>query len=206
MIDATAMRQRSLAKAAALGFPINPSLPLLEEIELRRTKDQVVDRILGILCVGAVAYGFERGRAVSWLERESREWLLTPAETAFMQGDSVDRIFKEQIEGGWALSWAVGLVEGLDFFAPCSSDFVRLLPDVKNDEPAESFRAQVRLRPIEAIAGTLDLSYCLHWAIVDGELHSRGMQRLPPYVVIERRRALEWLTTDTPWEQITLDT
>jgi hypothetical protein len=72
-----------------------------------------------------------------------------------------------------------------------------LVPDLF--DPSEGLgparvRAEAELRDAEEISAALDLARCLTWGLGDPEL-SLGFSpgEVEPYVVWERRRALEWL-------------
>jgi hypothetical protein len=100
-----------------------------------------------------------------------------------------------------------GIVPTLDFGSPCPQDFVLRLPDLKSDKSSEPFRNAAALRPISEIVAACDLAYCLHWAIHDAQLKGTKVAgKVEAYVILERRRALEWLLTDECWEDLTLDT
>ena len=85
---------------------------------------------------------------------------------------------------------------------------MRVLPDLKADEPTTRLRVRAgSLRSAEEILSALDISYCLHWAIRDAALTcSPAPAKLTGYVIVERRRALEWLVSEEGWDELTLDT
>lgn len=208
MIDYSGIRKASLAVAKHLGYPVNEALPLLDESVIIRTVDDIVDRLLAMLCVAACAYGFDNQKAANWLRRETTVDLLTDAERRFLQTQAGDRrTFMAQIEGLWALAWSIRSESSLDFGTPCPQDFVTRLPDLKGNGSSVSFRDAANVRPLSEIVSASDLAYCLHWAIRDTQLRNA---KLPgkgnEYVIVERRRALAWLLTEEPWDEITLDT
>jgi uncharacterized protein DUF4272 len=112
-----------------------------------------------------------------------------------------------QIEGIWALTWAIGHIPNLDFAQRCSDDFVLKLPDLKGNKSAATFREAARLRPVVELIGACDLAYCLHWGIDHAQLNRQPVPgKDEPYVIIERRRALEWLFSDEDWDDVPMDT
>ena len=205
--DVSAIRNDSLRICSRLGVQTNGSLPSLEQFEITRSKDEIVNRIFSMLAVAASAYGFDRQTAFAWLEREKSVQTLTSREYKFLTGDEIDTAqFMEQIEGMWALCWSLELIRNLDFSVSCSRDFVAILPDLKKNQSGDHFRvAAVRRRAVEIVA-KCDLAYCLHWGIIHGGSPVRLKQRISPYVVIERRRSLEWLLSTEDWDSISLDT
>jgi hypothetical protein len=206
-MDMVTIRQSSWDIAAELGFPRNDALPLLDNVKLSHSKDEVVNRIFAMLCVAASAYGFDRKKSLAWLERENGVGLLTQTERQFLNSAQMNPApFMEQIEGMWALCWCLKIVSELDFRKPCPGDFVKLLPDLRKDEPGAAFRAKASLRDIREVVAKCDLAYCLHWGIVQAGLSGKLNKAIKSYIVVERRKALEWMLSDQDWDEITLDT
>ena len=201
-------KSRSLASKAGLSIPM--TLPLLEEeLQVRKLED-VIYRLLCLHAVAATSYGFANAKATAWLRHENLEAKLTDAESRFVaHGEGLPRTFRTQIEGMWALAWAVNVVPMLDFWENCANDFVKQLPDIKISQPGAEWRKQlnIELRPRDSLVSACDLAYCLHWAIRQHEIEGKKLPaRLTDYVVIERRRALEWLLCNEFWDAISLDT
>lgn len=185
------------------------TLPLLEQgMSLQRSVDEVTRRMLSIHAAGAMAHGMERSETISWLEREGLTDALTDHESRYVLRGSGDSLrFIVQVEGLWALAWAMSMVDVLDFSRDCADDFVRMLPDLTKAEPSAGFRAGLRPRPIEDVVAAYDLAYCLHWAVRESRLSDQWRAgNLQPYVVIERRRALEWLLCTDDWDETPMDT
>jgi hypothetical protein len=207
MMDMRILRQASWEAAGKLGFPTNETLPLLDNLTIARSSDEVVHRIFAMLCLAVSAYGFDRKKALAWLQREGSLALLTPPEREFLGGSLMNpRPFMEQIEAMWALCWCVRSVPDLDFSKPCSDNFVKLLPDLKKDESGAAFRGSASLRDSEEIVAKCDLAYCLHWGIVHAGLDGKFLKGVMPYLIIERRQALEWILSTDPWDEVFLDT
>lgn len=207
-IDLGSVRAHSLAAASSLGFAVKKQLPLLDDLAANRSQGECVDRVLCLHVAAACAYGFDKGRAFRWVERERLVSALTPKERRFVElgiGDADQ--FKAQIEGLWALSWAIGIVTQLDFGKSCDDTFARLLPNLRDGGTSHRMRSAAQLRSSAEIIGAVDLAYCLHWATRQAQLENNYPPNLaPPYVIEERRRALEWLTSPEPWDAIALDT
>jgi len=202
------VRRKSMSLAVELGYPTNPHLPLLDEVSFIRSLEEIVGRSLAMNCVAAASYGFDRTKAAAWLERESLLQFLTTDESAFLAGGIGDRHgFARQIEGLFVLTWAVGISPQLDFDAPCPDDLVFQFPNLKAGQGAQEFRTRATLRAVDEIVSALDLVYCLHWAVRDARLRNANAPgKVEEFVIVERRRALEWVLADEPWELISLDT
>lgn len=204
------IRARSLKQAQRLGYAINRNLPSIDPPRSRRSVDEVADRLCSLHVVVSCAYGFQRAAAWSWLQREDLVGALSPCERAYlecMEDPESDARLKWQVEALWALSWAAGVQDELDFALHCADDLVHRLPDLRTGAPTAPFRASLALRRPKELLRAADLAYCLHWAVVDAHLHGRPIPgAVEAGVVLERRRALEWLIGDDAWDDVQLDT
>lgn len=203
------IRAQSLEKAQALGYAVNLSLPLLDQGELK-TLPEVTSRFLSLYPVVACSYGYSKKDAVEWMTGEGVFDAVAESEKAYL--DAVtdgrqDAAMQWQVEGLWALAWCLSCHSTLDFSNVCAEDFVQMLPDLTRGESAAGFRETLVLRSAEQILEQLDLAYCLHWAIRDSHLRGHvSPGRAPAPVVIERRRALEWVAAQDGWDEVSLDT
>lgn len=202
------VRRASLIVVDQLGHRVNEDLPLLDAGDSMRDAESIIDRLFCMHCCAACAYSFDRRKALEWLERESDSMWLTPAEQAFLStGAGDERLFRTQIEAMWALTWCLQIVAELQFDRACSDRFVHLLPDLKSEQPTDRFRTQVNLRPRDEVFQALDLAYCLHWSVRESRLTGKPIKHsVPPHVIEERRRALEWVLSTDNWDEISLDT
>jgi hypothetical protein len=207
-MDLSAVRSlsRNIAKSAGVAIPDH--LPRLEEGLQLRSQDQAVNRLLCLTAIAAASYGFDKGKALAWLRQERLEPKLTKGERAFLEhGAGWPHVFQVQIESMWALAWALSLVPTQDFWQDCDNRFVTLLPNLKISQSGDECRRKASLRTSEEIIAACDLAYCLHWAIRQAEIDNKLFPgQLKPPVVIERRRALEWLLSNDAWDAIALDT
>lgn len=209
MLSVEAIRRDSLKVAERLGYPINEKLPLTDGYEHLRSEKEVIDRVLVLFCIVAVAHESSAKRAKDWLASEKLLETITPMERAFLiDGDLSNRnVFRAQEESLWALTWALGLVPELDFANHCQPILASLFPDLIKNDDSTAFRKKCTLRPVSAILRKADLAYCLHWGLRHASLERKQLSTgVEPYVVIERRRALEWLLRDEDWDTISLDT
>jgi len=202
------LRNASLSEARRLGYATNPSLPLLDRTLGLRPKDQITLRALALHCVVAASHGFPKGRSLEWLHREHLTDSLAPKERAFLIGGIADAIqFQVQGECLWVFAWVLGRVERLDFAQPAPGYLVTLYPDLKKSESSVQWREDLSLRSQAEVIAACDLAYCLHWAINQSRIDARKRAgSLKPYVIVERRRALEWLLGPAEWDDVELDT
>ncbi len=207
-MDVRQIRDKSIESARQLGVDVLPTLPLLDADLQMRSANETVSRILAMTAVAASAYGFNREKAIAWLNQEALTEALSETERRFLvEGAGEAEQFKQQVEGMWALAWAIGLADELNFAKDCDARFVTLLPNLRQSESSAGFGKSTSPRPLQQVIASGDLAYCLHWAIRQAELGGkRPPGNLKPYVVIERRRALEWLLSREAWDTVSLDT
>lgn len=197
----------SSERLSRAGLRISPTLPVIDEFSPRSTVE-IVDRILCLNAVAAAAHGFDKGKALSWLEQENVSENLTVSEGEFLtSGQDNANAFKIQVEGIWALAWIIGIVPNLDFWQTCDSQFVRMLPDLKTSESSAEIRARAETRDDTEIGFAVDLAYCLHWLLRENAINEKPPPKgLLPFILEERRRALEWAIGEMGWDEVSLDT
>jgi hypothetical protein len=207
-VDRKQIREQSLASARRLGYEVNEGLPLLDD-ELRlRSQESAVERFLCLHAAAACAYGFDRLKAKAWVDRESVYSSLTDDERRFIEhGEGDAGPFRTRIEAMWALAWALGIAGAIDFGKGCPDSLATMLPDLREGESSAAFRRRASFRSVLEISSAADLAYCLHWAIRQAELDRQPLiGKVEPYVIIERRHALDWLLSEDPWDEVSLDT
>src|SRR5262249_49327247 len=207
-MDYKALQYQSWTTAKKLDYPVNKALPLLDEMHVERTTTEIADRVLAMHTVAAAAWGFERQDAISWLTRENLMHALTEAEREFLvDGMRHPLPFMMGVEAMWALCWCLNLVADIDFARPCAESLRAVFPDLLEDADSGAFRAKTRRREEAEMVANLDLAYCLHWGVAQANLRGQAPPgRVKPYVIVERRRALEWVLSTDDWDDISLDT
>jgi hypothetical protein len=207
-MDLKRVRDESIQSAKRLGVDVSPTLPLLDAGLEMRSIDETVSRILAMNAVAATAYGFDKAKAIAWLSQEALTDSLSELEKRFVfEGAGQADRFKVQVEGMWAMAWTTGIVSEMNFGKDCDYRFAAMLPNLKASQSSRDFRKKANPRPLEQVVAACDLAYCLHWAIRQSEISGkRPLGNLNPCVVIERRRALEWLLSKEAWDEGPLDT
>lgn len=207
-MDLRRIRVESIRIAPHLGVDVSPTLPLLDaKFELRSTTE-AVSRLLAMNGVAAASYGFDKSSTIAWLEQEALTDVLTEEERRFLfEGTGQPSRFHSQVEGMWTLAWAMGFVQELNFDEDCDKGFAAMLPDLRVNQSSAAFREKAKARALEQVVAACDLAYCLHCAIRQTELNgTRPAITLKSSVVVERRRAMEWLLSKEPWDEVDLDT
>jgi Domain of unknown function (DUF4272) len=207
-MDNKRIRAESLVITSQLGYAVNLTLPLLDIREQQRSIEDILRRLLCVHVAAACAYGFNRAQALEWISQENLLSELTPSESKFIEKGIGDRHrFQLQVEGMWALAWALGLFSELDFSQDCDSKFVTTLPNLKTLENSSAIREKVKPQSFDEIVKKCDLAYCINWAVRQHLLSNRKLTGKPQaYVFSERWKALQWLTEVDEWDDISIDT
>jgi hypothetical protein len=168
-MDIKQIRTQSLGIAAKAGIKIPETLPLLDDGMSVRVTADAVNRLLTLTAMAAASYGFEKAKALAWLRQEKLDESLMPSESKFViAGEGNPQAFKMQIEGIWALAWALGMVSQLDFWKECDKSFVATLPNLKISQSGADWHRKAKMRAVDEIIAACDLAYCLHWAVRAG--------------------------------------
>jgi Domain of unknown function (DUF4272) len=201
------VRVKSLLVTSSLGILVPSHLPELDAAAIR-SLDDTANRLLCLNAVAAADYGLPSEKSYKWLESQNLIKHLEPAEEAFLlHGKGSKTVFQWQVEGAFALSWALSLYASMSFDTPCPDDLVHKMPNLKELETIEAFKAKLSLRDSTEIFEAADLAYCLSWAARDSQLIGTSFpKQIQIGVLMERRRALEWLICDESWYEISLDT
>lgn len=208
IMETSRVRTKSLNITASAGLSILATLPVLEDGLQLRSQADAFDRMLCLHSVVAASFGFDKAKSLTWLRQEQLETSLTDVERHFLErGEGQSQIFHVKVEAMWALAWALNLVPQLDFWKDCDGRFVAQLPNLKVSQSSDELRRKAKLQPADDVVAACDLAYCLHWAIRQAEIEGKQPPAgLKSYVVVERRRALEWLLGSESWDSVSLDT
>ncbi len=113
------------------------------------------------------------------------------------------------VECSYSLAWVLGLVTTEEMEAPGETKGVHgLFRFIQPFHNFEDFKSSCNLRQPSEIMDMLDLYYNYNWSCVDNRLTPKTKcGELNEEVVMERRKALEWLICkDKNWDSISLDT
>jgi hypothetical protein len=150
------IRDSSRSVLTAHGLFVPDSLPDLDLANLRSIRD-ILNRLFCLNAVAATSYGLDATKAISWLRQEQLYEELTQPERTFLEQGEGDRdTFRVQVEGMWALAWAVNIVPEIDFWRDCNSGFVTLLPNLKTGEGVTRTMDQAELRASDQIVAACD--------------------------------------------------
>ena len=211
-LDPQTVKARSMAEVARLGGKAIEWLPVIEETT-PRTGEALADRALALNALVGYAYEAPAPMLREWIVANGLTQALSPEEAALLRKESEELTEQERIELTWspeaiaALLWAGGLLDGLPLDGELSMEAFGSLPTVGRGESGQAFRRRVRLRPYAELYAMRDLYYRAHWFARDGSLNGHDTGVFVAGVVVERRRALEWLLDETQaWDDVDLST
>ena len=195
------------------------SLPCIEssnEVKLK-ILDEICKRAMASFLVIQLACDINNGQYVESVEIISNLLkkfnvfdCLNKKEKKILDGtyetqDAID--IDWEYETYWSLIWALGLVDDIsDASNICDCDYAINLFNESNSY--EDFKSKCKLRDVNEILDMLDLYYRYHWACTEKRLKPEiSIGNLNPSVVVERRRGLEWIVSESQdWYDISLDT
>jgi hypothetical protein len=218
--DPRLIREGNVADIVELGFPAPPDgFPLVwdagDRVALRPT-GEIEARAAVLNTVIAATLGAPPELTAGWVEANGLRTAATRPEWLFLserQGPA--ELYGLHIEALWALAWLLGVAEELDPSQYCGDGLALWLPDLAEGETFEAwqYRSASEPRPAEEAASLLDLHYCLDWGHVQALMDGRPFPgTTQPYVIGQRRWALEWATVflgpyhdpPQPWDEVDL--
>jgi len=197
----------------ALGGGICDWLPWLEQSNPRESTE-VADRALVLHAMLQISFGAPVHVIASWIKANRLEGSLSRQDRSTLNKQPSELTEQEMtniswyIEALWAMVWAGQLIENLSVDQPVGNNLASLLPNLQLNEDAGSFRRRFALRPFEQVYRMLDLYFRAHWYARDGDLNGYSTEPFNLDVIMERRRALEWISdrTISDWEDTPQDT
>ncbi len=114
-----------------------------------------------------------------------------------------------EIECCYALAWVLGIIstEEMENYV-VDVNYGSLFDFIKSFNNFSEIKAACTMRSYSEIMSMLDLYYNYHWVCVENRINPQAKSgNLNEEVIMERRRAIEWLITrDRTWDDISLDT
>ena len=211
-IDSEAVRAASRAEIERLGGRTIAWLPLTE-IGPTRDADALAGRILVLNALSNLAREAPVEAIRDYVAGDGLRPALTPRERDQLAKRTEDLTPQELINASWydeaiyALAWAGGLMPSLPPDAGYARELLDVLPNVEHGESGRELRSRVRLRPYAELYAMRDLYYRAHWFTRNCELTGADAGAFHGGVVMERRKALEWLLDPaTDWDDVELHT
>lgn len=200
----------------ALNIPFIEHLPLLEEDNeaKSRTAQEIAERVLILTYLNYVSeVPEEREKVIDFLKNTNSLWgSVSPNEKGlFLKENLTDQEYANiswRSEAIWLLLWTIKKVDKLEL--PTEqvdvNEIVLRLPNFLSD--TTEFIQSATIRPTSEILDISDLTYRLHWAARNADLHDEPIPAdLDLSVIMERHYAINWVTYYADdWDEITTDT
>ena len=198
------------------GISINDNLLCNENNIQLKSIDEICKRAIACLLTIQIACDINNG-----YYKESLEYFL-PLYDKFGVKNSLNSKEKRIIDGTysnqdaidmdwayesyWAICWCLSLVDDIKNGGELC-DCEKAISFVMDSSSFENFKSKCKLRSTDEILDKLDLYYRYHWAINNRYVDSNtNIGNLNSSVVIERRRALKWILSNTDdWYDLELN-
>jgi hypothetical protein len=206
VMDPAEVKARSERIIQSLGGKTLDWLPWLDRSEPRGSVE-VAERALAMHALLGIYFQAPVAIIAKWIRDNGLDRVLSRRERALLDAPELteqNRIdLYWYIEALWALAWVGGLIADLSIDEPVGDSLASLLPDIERGEGGDTFKAGFALRPFTDIFQMLDVYFRAHWYARDGQLngYSTGVFKLD--IIMERRKALEWVSDRTigDWDE-----
>ncbi len=207
-LDTVDVRRESQRIITRLGGPACDWLPWLDRTEPREG-NETANRALVMNAMIQIRFGAPIGAVKSWIEENSLSHHLSRRERELLEGSDEDVTDQDAadlfwyIEALWALAWVGGMISELPIEQRVGGNLASLLPDLRVNERCDQFIAKFHRRSAAEIYQMLDLYYLAHWYARDGQLNRRDTTSFSLDIIMERRKALEWVMDRTiqDWDE-----
>lgn len=203
-----------LKRLKEYGIPINLGMPEVNKSDLR-DKVLVAKRINILSIFYAIS---ENPESISFFKKlitdQGMESLLTTREQSVLNKQLLTT--QQEIDFSWhkesiyTLAWSLGHIKKL-IFPNQEINISTLYSSIPPEVELKVFISRSEYINHEQIYNEVEFYYRLHWALRHPEswsiLNRYKMKKLNLSVVIERRKALEWIIgSSVGWDEVSLDT
>lgn len=186
------------------------TLPELTRTRVR-PREEIIDRALVMNAMLQLYFEAPVEIIDGWIYENGLEECVSPRESVLLSKPTDQLTHEEKletywyIEGLWALMWVGSLIDSLPFDRSVEDFMASLAPNLQLNEDGSKFQNNMRIRLYPEVFKMLDLYYRLHWYANDAYVNGRDTGHIKIAVIMERRRALEWvMQPDVEWDAIQL--
>ena len=214
-------REKTLAILEKMDIDYCNGLPVIEDMAMTKSLSDICRRAVVSLYISVWADYYlndrkelndEKGLLMERMKELDSLSALFPAEKSLIEGHISDKDALQLtwgIECCYMLMWALGFVETSEAIDACDEcNPQEVIRELNSFESLNDMIGKCKMREPGQILDMLDLYYNYHWACVDKSVRPEAKcGELIEGVVMERRKALEWLfENENDWSKISLDT
>jgi len=188
-------------------------LPHIETNKTIRSNEEVINRALILNALLNIYFQAPIHIIKGWIEQYNLTEYLSASEKELLNKKNNELTEQEKIniywfiEAVWALMWAGNLINDLPIDKCVEDRMAKLCPNLEKGEDDAKFRKKIKIRSKDELYKKLDLYYRAHWYTEDGRINSYPTGSISGGIIMERRKALEWVNDNTlDWDDISLDT
>ncbi|MCL1993102.1 MAG: DUF4272 domain-containing protein [Spirochaetes bacterium] len=188
-------------------------LPVMERGGAARSNEELINRALILNALVNIYFQAPIHIIKDWIDAHNLTESLSESEKELLDKENEDLTEQEKtniywfIEALWALMWAGSLIDDLPIDNPVEDRMAKLCPNLEKGEGDSKFRGKMKVRPKDEIFKKLDLYFRAHWYTRNGLLNNYPTGKMDDGVILERRKALEWLIDSTlDWDDVPLNT
>jgi hypothetical protein len=196
----------------SLGGRINPHLPILE-YEGIRSSEEILYRVTIMAGMVYIAYKAPTKVIKEWIEQQDiydyvSDWeksILNKGEAKVTEDEKLQ--LRWYVESLWTLVWILGINNNFNLNESVGDNLIEMVPDIKKEEDISVLLKKIVLKTEEEIYEMSDLYYRMHWCLVDARLKGEKFKSFNEGIIMERRKALEWVISPTvDWDDVDLST
>lgn len=214
-------REKTLAILEKMDIDYCNGLPVVEDMAMTKSLSDICRRAVVSLYISVWADYYlndkaelndEKGILMNRMKELDSSSALFPSEKALIEGSISD---KDALQLTWGveccymLMWVLGFVETSEVIDACDEcDPLIIIRILNSFDSLNDMIGKCKMREQSQILDMLDLYYNYHWVCVDKSVRPEAKcGELIGGVVMERRKALEWLfDKENDWSEISLDT
>ena len=214
-------REKTLSILKKMDIDYCSGLPIIEDMAITKSLSDICRRAVVSLYISVWADYYindkkelndEKELLMNRMKELDSLSALFPSEKALIGGTVSD---KDALQLTWGveccymLMWVMGFIETSEAIDACDEcDPQTIIRILNSFDSLNEMMEKCKIREQGQILDMLDLYYNYHWACVDKSVRPEtNCGELIGGVVMERRKALEWLfDEENDWSEISLDT
>ncbi|MEH6937531.1 DUF4272 domain-containing protein [Bacillus sp. JJ664] len=211
-IDFNKIKDNSETKIIKSGGKVNRDLPILDYAGTRNI-NELIYRVTIMAGMIYIAFEAPTKDIKDWIKKQGlydyvSEWEKSILNKSEVYVTSTEKLqLKWYVESLWTLVWILGINNDYNYKEPVGDNLIQMVPDIKKNENFNVLESSIRLKPENEIYEMTDLYYRTHWYVVDSRLRGMLLNSFNEGLVLERRKALEWvINPSVDWDAVDLST